>query len=180
MDATRRFRAPAAARWRVAALAVVAVLASAPGAADAPRPEPLRLAGAAPAVSSEGVLVEHLGVALGDGRMAPVLRAGQPCRFCERTVDYSTAVDGQTEIPILLLRGRATGPGEARPVAAVQIVGVAPAPAGRGHVRVTLGIDGADVWVAARDAASGRALAVVGRVAGARSSESPAAPAPAQ
>lgn len=128
-------------------------------------PAPLRLVGWAPARSESGALSEHIGVGLDDGRMAPILRAGSPCDPCRRTVSYSTAVDDQTEIPILLLRGAGTAPGEAVAVSALEVRGLAPAPAGRAHVRVTVGVDGRDLWLEARDARTGALLPMV-RVGG--------------
>jgi hypothetical protein len=69
-------------------------------------------------------------------------------------------VDDQTEIPIVLLRGRDTAAESVTPVGALMIRGLSPRAAGRGHVKVTIGVEGRDVWVAAREAATGRPLEV--------------------
>jgi hypothetical protein len=156
--------------------ALPVVLASGPASAGDPAGR-LRLTGAAPALSAAGELEEHIGVGMTDGRMAPILRADRPCRPCQRTVSYTTAVDGQTSIPLVLLRGASVVPGAARPVAALEIRGLAPAPAGRAHVRLTLGAETGDLWVEAVDAESGAPLSVVRVDAPGGSDPAPASPA---
>jgi molecular chaperone DnaK len=113
------------------------------------------------ALGGEGKLVEHVGFLTGGDGMTPILRSGKRCP-CTKTVSYSTAVDGQTEIPIVVLRGTTRQASTSSLVAAVAIRGLEPRPAGFTHVRVGLHVDAEGaLTISAQRAADQSPLSVV-------------------
>lgn len=112
-----------------------------------------------PAFGADGKLVENIGFETGKGGLTPVLRAGKQCP-CTRTVSYSTALDGQTEIPIRVLRGRSREVASATHLGALNVEGIKARPAGYAHVRVTLRAHEGRIEIEASHVESGTPLAV--------------------
>lgn len=109
----------------------------------------------------DGAVVEAVGIGTGPDGFAPLLRPG--CALpCERTFQFSTAVDGQTEIPVSLFRGASKTASENHALGDFTVTGVPARPAGQAQVSLTLlAADGA-IRLSAEDGA-GAPLAIARR-----------------
>lgn len=110
-----------------------------------------------PALDGQKTLVEHIGFETLGRTVTPVLERGRVCP-CEKTVSYTTALDGQTEIPIRVYRGTAATANAAHPLGTWEVAGVRALPRGQAHVRVTLRVEHGRIELRAVDAADGRVL----------------------
>jgi molecular chaperone DnaK (HSP70) len=99
----------------------------------------------------DGAVAEVVGIRTGSDGFAPLLRPG--CALpCERTFQFSTAVDGQTEIPVSLFRGGSKKASENHALGEFRVSGVPAKPAGQAQVSLTLlAADGA-IRLSAEDA----------------------------
>jgi molecular chaperone DnaK (HSP70) len=106
----------------------------------------------------EGAVVEAVGIRTGPDGFAPLLRAG--CAVpCERTFQFSTVVDGQTEIPVSILRGGSKVASENHALGDFVVTGVPARPAGQAQVSLTLLAADDAIRLSAEDA-SGAPLAI--------------------
>jgi molecular chaperone DnaK (HSP70) len=115
------------------------------------------LEAASPALGADGRLLEHVGFETLGRTLTPILTRGGQCP-CEKTVSYTTALDGQTEIPIRVYRGDAGSVTAAQPLGSWEVVEVRPLPRGQAHVRVTVRADQGRIEMRAVDAGDGRVL----------------------
>ena len=146
--------------WTIAG-AVAAALGLAGGAVAEPGqdPAPVVLEEPSPALGADGVLREHVGFETLGGVLTPVLRKGRRCP-CERTVSFTTAVDGQTAIPLRVYRGASDRLEEAAALGSFEIRGIAAQPRGQAHVRVTLRLAGTRLELSATNPRGDRTLPI--------------------
>lgn len=106
--------------------------------------------------------VQHVGIEVNNGQFAPLLQAGTLLPAVVTEI-FSTAVDDQDQIILTLFRGLLGLARQNDSLGRWQIIGIPPAPTGTIRVAVTLSVSEGDraLRLAARDAASGKALAIV-------------------
>ena len=113
-----------------------------------------------PAIDSEGVLVEAIGMETLGGVFTPLLEMG--CSVpCEVSEIFSTASDSQDQITISLFRGNVSLVSEATPLGKFRIEGIPVLPRGEPQIEVTFATRDADLILFARDRESGRSYSVV-------------------
>ncbi len=106
--------------------------------------------------------VQHVGIEVNGGQFAALLQAGTPLPAVATEI-FSTAADGQDQIILTLFRGLMALARQNDALGRWQIIGIPPAPTGVIRVAVTLSVSQDDraLRLAARDAASGKALPIV-------------------
>ena len=94
-------------------------------------------------------LVEPVGFETLGGVLTPVLT---PCATpCEKTEIFSTAVDNQSQISLMVLRGKAGVTSEAHRLGTFLIQSIPPRPRGVPQIAVTLRAEAGTILVAVRD-----------------------------
>ena len=112
--------------------------------------EPVVLENHTHAVSANGVLIENIGIETLGGVFTPLLKRG--CQTpCSSTQVFSTADDSQTEIKLFIFRGIAKVTKKAKKVAAVEVVGIPPAPRGTPQIAVTFSVENGQILLSAID-----------------------------
>ncbi|MEE9608284.1 MAG: Hsp70 family protein [Myxococcota bacterium] len=118
---------------------------------DGPDPARIQVEGSSPAVGQGARLAEAVGIATDEGAFSPILKAG--CELpCERAVFFSTAFDGQTELPLVIYRGHAALVKENRYLGNFTVTGILPAPRGKRLIEVTLRADSDGISLGVEDA----------------------------
>jgi molecular chaperone DnaK (HSP70) len=112
-----------------------------------------------PAIGADSTLSESIGIETLGGVFTPLLEPGVsvPCRKSEI---FSTAVDNQDQIMIVLCRGNASMAKDNKRIGHFQIQGIQPAPRGTPQIQVSFIVTKTDIMLDAKDIASGKAMRI--------------------
>ena len=112
-----------------------------------------------PAVSSDGVLAEDVGIETIGGVFTPLLKKGcaSPCKFSDV---FTTSQDNQGEIQISLFRGQRLMAADNHSLGLCHIVNIPPAPRGMSLIRVTVELVGNQIQISAVDDGTKRPMAI--------------------
>ena len=112
-----------------------------------------------PVVGTDDRLTENIGIETLGGVFTPLLTAG--CLIpCLTFQTFSTADDNQTGIKLYLYRGDSKMVAQARRLGSFEIIGIPLAPRGKPNIRVSISVEDGNIIVRARDAQSGKQLAI--------------------
>jgi molecular chaperone DnaK (HSP70) len=112
-----------------------------------------------PAVGTNGVLVENVGLEVIDGDFIPLLKTecGTPCKDSEI---FTTLQDNQGEIEISLFRGTGSLVSENHPLGTCDIVNIPAAPRGYPQIEVTVEAADGEIRLSAVDMATKRPMVI--------------------
>jgi molecular chaperone DnaK (HSP70) len=112
-----------------------------------------------PAVSSDGVLVEDVGIETLGGVFTPLLKRGcvSPCQFSDI---FTTAQDNQSQIQLSLFRGKRLLAADNHRLGVCYVVNIPPAPRGMILVRVTIEVKAGEIRLSAVDEQSKKPMAI--------------------
>jgi molecular chaperone DnaK len=112
-----------------------------------------------PRVSKDGLLLESVGIETLGGVFTPLVTAG--CKTpCSKTVVFSTAEDGQSDIKLFLYRGTSKLTKDANRLGEYEILKVPPLPRGQPQVAVTFNVNSKAIELEALDQQSNRLLPI--------------------
>ncbi len=113
-----------------------------------------------PIAGADGVLVEALGIETSGGQFTPILPRGMPVPAA-RTLNFGTAIDGQAEIRLHLLRGMSPEIAGNRSLGWVRIGGLRAGPEARARAAVSFQVSGGEILLTAFDPTDQRVLPIV-------------------
>lgn len=103
---------------------------------------------------------EHLGLALYDDSLAPLIEIGTQVPVSKKYT-FSTTEDGQDQIILTLCRGKELLVENSFPLGKFQIIGIPSLPAKEPLIEVTFSIDGSNINLTAKDSSNGNYLEIV-------------------